>query len=236
MHEPLSLRLAQILKETPTSGGVTMNYLLARTEGRGLYLLFILLCLPFVPLVSPPGLSSLLGGIVLLLSLSVAIGARPQLPRCVGERPLPPAWAEQLRELLEPASAALPRPRARGFRQHLVSGGVKFLRFIERWCRPRRTAWLGWRVARIGNALLIALMAALLALPLPSAPVFPTNGLPAYAIILLAAAVMEEDGVLIWFGYAVSLATIAFFASIAGVIAHFFEATWTWLLHWGAAS
>ena len=80
MHEPLSQELARILKEVPPTGDVTMNYLLARTEGRGLYLLMILLCLPFVPLVSPPGLSSLLGGIVFVLSLFLAVGAKPQLP------------------------------------------------------------------------------------------------------------------------------------------------------------
>ena len=73
-------------------------------------------------------------------------------------------------------------------------------------------------IATVCRALLIALLAFLLALPLPSAPFFPTNGLPAYAIILLAAAMMEDDGVLVWFGYALALATIVFFASIGGTI------------------
>ena len=68
------------------------------------------------------------------------------------------------------------------------------------------------------NALLIALMAFLLALPLPSAPFFPTNGLPAYTIIVIAASMLEEDGVLIFFGYALALATVVFFASIAGTV------------------
>lgn len=229
MHEPLSQRLANILKETPPSGRVTMNYLVERTEGRGLYLLFILLCVPFVPLVSPPGLSGLLGGIICLLSLYLVIGARPQLPRFIGARPLPPGLQEQLLSFLTPPAADQPRPRARGLRQRLISGGVKVLRFIERWCRPRRTQWMSWRVALIGNNLLIALLAFLLALPLPSAPIFPTNGLPAYAIILVAAAVMEEDGVLIWFGYALSLATIVFFISIAGMVVQFFAATFHWV-------
>lgn len=229
MHEPLSQRLAQILKEAPRSGPVTMNYLVERTEGRGLYLLFILLCVPFVPLLSPPGLSTLLGGIIFLLSLYLAAGAKPRLPQFIGARPLPPGLHQQLLAFLALPDPDKPRPRAKGVRQHLISGSVKFLRFIERWNRPRRTKWMSWRWAHGANSLLIALLAFLLALPLPSAPFFPTNGLPAYAIILVSAAMMEEDGVLIWFGYALSLATVVFFGSIAGTIIQLFEITFHWL-------
>ena len=216
-HAPLSQELARILEETPASAGVTMNYLLARTKGRGLYLLMILLCLPFVPLLSPPGLSTLLGGIVLFMSLAIAFGSQPVLPKFIGARPLPPELHQCLLELLLPGTQ--PHERTRGFKFTLLRVGVKFLRFVERWSRPRKTRWMSWRLARTVNALLLALMALLLALPLPSAPFFPTNGLPAYSIILLAAAVMEEDGVLIWVAYGMALATVIFFASIAGTLA-----------------
>ena len=215
-HEPLSQKLAHILKETPPPGGMTMNHLLARTEGRGFHLLMILLCLPFAPLLSPPGLSTLLGGIVLLMSLALAVGATPVLPRFIGARPLPPELHTILLELL--SSGGDTTAPARGLKFLLLRLGVQFLRFVERWSRPRKTRWMTWRLARSVNALLLALMAFLLALPLPSAPFFPTNGLPAYAIILLAAAMMEEDGVLIWFGYSAALVTVVFFASITSTI------------------
>jgi hypothetical protein len=55
-------------------------------------------------------------------------------------------------------------------------------------------------------------------LPLPAPPFFFTNSLPSYAIILLAASMMEEDGVLIWAAYALVLANIIFFGLIAGAI------------------
>jgi len=197
-----------------------MNYLLARTEGRGLYLLMILLCLPFAPLLSPPGLSALLGGIVFLMSLALAVGAQPVVPGFIGARPLPPEVHTSLLELLSPQpETSVPD---RGLKFVLLRLGVKFLRFVERWSRPRKTRWLSWRLSRAVNALLIALMAFLLALPLPSAPFFPTNGLPAYAVILLAAAMMEEDGVLIWAGYGMALATVVFFVSIAGTVVEVF--------------
>jgi len=218
MHEPLSQKLARILQEAPPAGDVTMNYLLARTEGRGLYLLMILLCLPFVPLVSPPGLSTLFGGIVFVLSLSLAVGAKPQLPHFIGARSLPLDLRQDLTLLLADPHSAEAKAPPTIFKQRLLRWGVRFLRFIERWSRPRRTHWMSWRLARSGNALLLALLAFLLALPLPSAPIFPTNGLPAYAIILIAASMLEEDGVLIFFGYALALVTIIFFASIAGTL------------------
>ena len=66
-----------------------------------------------------------------------------------------------------------------------------------------------------GNAILIAFMAFLLALPVP----LPfTNTLPAYTIILLAASMMEEDGVLIWLGYGVATGALAYFGLISGSI------------------
>lgn len=221
MHEPLSQELARILGETPATGDVTMNYLLQRTEDRGHYLLMILLAVPFVPLVSPPGLSGLLGGIICLLSLSLAAGVKPQLPRFIGARPLPADLRQSLTEFLAAPGTPGAKPCPMRFRQRLVCWGVKFLRFIEKWSRPRHTRWMNWRLARSGNALLVALMAFLLALPLPSAPFFPTNGLPAYAIIVIAASMLEEDGVLIFFGYALALATVVFFASIAGTAVGF---------------
>ena len=208
-HLPLSERLAALLAESPATERLTINRLMERTEGRGFYLVMILLCVPFVIPVSPPGLSTVLGSIVALLSLGVAVGAQPRLPRFVGERPLPA-----------------------GMRQKLLGGGVKFLRFIERWVRPRRTSWLGWRVARCGNALLIAFMAFLLALPLPSPPFFFTNSFPSYAIILLAVSMMEEDGIMIWCGYAAALATTVFFGLIAGAICEILSQHADTIRHW----
>ena len=55
MHEPLSQKLAQILETNSARGHLTINYLLERTEGRGLYLVVMLLSLPFIVPVSIPG-------------------------------------------------------------------------------------------------------------------------------------------------------------------------------------
>jgi hypothetical protein len=64
-------------------------------------------------------------------------------------------------------------------------------------------------------------MAFLLALPLPPIPPF-TNAFPSYSIILLSAAMMEYDGVLIWAGYGGSALTIIYFTFCAEIIARHF--------------
>jgi hypothetical protein len=195
-HRPLSEELACVLGD-PAAGELTFNQLLRETEGRGLYLVMILLGLPFVAWFSPPGLSTILGTMVVILTVRLALGKPPRLPARLGDRPMPP-----------------------GLRKVLQGGGVRFLRFLEKGVRPRRTVWLTWRWAQIGNALLVALMGFLLALPLPSPPFYGTNALPSYAIILIAASMMEEDGLLIWLGYAAALATIVYFGFWTDLVVH----------------
>ena len=194
MHEPLSQKLAQILKAHSSSARVTLNNLLERTDGRGLFAVIILLCLPFIAPVSVPGMSTPFGLAIGLMALRLALGKPPRLPRKLGDRALPPT----LQKLI-------------------AGGGVKFLRFLERAVRPRRTKWMSWPAFHKSNALLVVLMALLLALPLPPIPPF-TNALPSYAIILVSISMMEEDGVLIWFGYAIALGTLIYFGFWAEVI------------------
>ena len=182
-------------KKGDDHGAVTFNQLLAGSEGRGLFLVIILLCLPFITPITIPGVSTVLGPIIGLLAWRLALGRPPHLPAKFGARAVPDS-----------------------FRKILLGGGVKFLRFIERGVKPRRTFWMRWRVTRLGNALLLVFMAFLMALPLPPFPPL-TNTLPSYAIILVAASMMEEDGVMIWPGYAVAAGTVVYFAFWAELIA-----------------
>ncbi len=208
MHQPLSQELADVLNESSAPTGITLNKLLEHTGGRGFYLVILVLCLPFVVPVSIPGLSTIMGGIIVLLTLCLASGRAPKLPAFLGERKLPPSVQERV-----------------------VARSIKFLRFLEKFIRPRRTKWLTVRAARIANVFLIAVLAVLLALPLPAPPFFFSNSIPCYAIILLAASMMEEDGVLIWYGYALVLANVIFFSLIGKAIAELIIHTWHALSH-----
>jgi hypothetical protein len=188
MHEPLSQKLAQILEANSRPDGVTLNHLLERTEGRGFYLVVILLSLPFIVPVSIPGVSTVLGLAVSVLSFKLAFGAVPRLPKFMGDHRLAPEFQEKM-----------------------LRGSVKLVRLVEKFVKPRRTPWMTTRPARFGNAMLMTLMGLLLAMPFPPLPPL-TNALPCYCIILLAASMMEEDGVTIWYGYALSLGTMVYLA------------------------
>ncbi len=206
-HQPLSQSLAALLAEAGAER-LTLNRLLLRTQGRGLYLVIIILCLPFVVPFSIPGLSPLMGTIITLLTLRLAFGKEPRLPAFLGERPLPA-----------------------GFQQRVLRGGVTFLRQVERVVRPRRTTWLSWPAVRVANCICVIVLALLLALPLPAPPFFLTNSIPSYGIILLAAAMMEEDGVLIWFGYAALVFNLVFFGLIGGAVWQLILKGWHLLSH-----
>jgi hypothetical protein len=184
--ETLSQELARLVEQAPADQPLTFNRLLKDTGGRGLFLVVILLSLPFITPIPLPGLGMVFGLVIGVLAVRLALGLAPSLPKPLGERPLDG-----------------------GFSRKVVSGSVKILGVIEKLAKPRRSAWLAWPAVRFANAALLALMAFLLMLPFPPFPPF-TNSLPAYSIILLAASMMEEDGVLIWVGYAVSLGSITY--------------------------
>jgi hypothetical protein len=88
--------------------------------------------------------------------------------------------------------------------KRFLAASLKFIRIIERMAKPRGRDWLRFAGARVGNAGVMGLMGVLLILPFPPL-IFFTNSLPSYAVILVAASMMEEDGLLIWFGYGVAL-------------------------------
>lgn len=195
-HEPLSQSLSRILQTADVSTPLTANLLIERTGGRGLYLVLTLFSLPFVAWVSVPGMSTVLGPIIGLLALRLALRKSPRLPARFGDRELPLK-----------------------VRKAIAGGGLKFLRYLEKGVRPRRTTWMTWPLARLANALVILFMAFLLALPLPSPPFLGSNALPSYAIILLALSMMEEDGVMIWIGYIASMIATAYFVFFGALIA-----------------
>jgi hypothetical protein len=197
MHEPLSQRLAKIMETGSETGALTLNQMLERTAGRGIYLVMIVLCVPFITPVPLPGVSTVLGCVVIILALRLALALPPRLPRFMGERPLP-----------------------EGMQKIVLGGSVRMLQWIERFARPRKTQWLGWPVARMGNSILILSMALLLTMPVPPFMLF-SNSLPSLAIILTAVSMMEEDGRMIWLAYLASLVTVLWFALSAGVIVAF---------------
>lgn len=188
---------------------MSLNAMLERTEGRGIFLVIVFLCLPFVVPVSIPGMSTVLGLMVILLSVRLALGRPPSLPGFLGRRALKPATVKRI-----------------------LNASVKVVRLLEKLVKPRRTKWLTWPSAMWVNGWVMAFLAFLMALPLP--PVVPfTNSLPSYAIILIALSIMEEDGLTIWLGYVTGVVSVVYLGFIfGGVVPHVVR----WLADWGGTA
>lgn len=197
---PLSQALAELLAEP--GGRFTVNGALLRIEGRGLFLLLILLCLPFITPVPLPGVSVVFGGVIFVLGLRHALGWQTRLPHWLGDREL----------------TALTQRR-------LLRFSVRFLGWMERVVRPRAGQWLETSFSRWLNGGILGCLGLLLTLPLP---VPFTNSLPGYAIILISASLLERDGYLIWIGYGAGLLAVAYiFVVLAGGV-HLAELLWRW--------
>ncbi|HAB16509.1 MAG TPA: exopolysaccharide biosynthesis protein [Verrucomicrobiota bacterium] len=183
---PLSNQLLVLVNDH--TGHLTLNELLARTVDRGPYGLIILLCLPFMAPVSLPGVSNVFGVVIVLLAWRIFHAQPARLPRGIGDRSVEGKILAKV-----------------------IRASIRVLRFIERFTRPRGPAWLRSVAGRRFNAAVLIVGGLLLAAPIP--PIIPlSNFAPAVGIILVAAAMMEEDGVVIWFGYAATLVALVYVA------------------------
>lgn len=211
-HQALSELLNDLISEPPENGALTLNRLLVRSEGRGIYLFMIILCLPFLQPLPLFGLSTPLGLMITILALRHAFGLAPRLPRRIGERPLP-----------DP------------FKQRVIGGSSRVLKRLEKWVKPRRDHWLASVPSRCVHCSLIAILALLLSLPLPPFILF-SNIVPGYVLVLICVSMMEEDGALIWLAYLGLIGNAIYFGALVAsaglIIKHWKEwldVVWSWL-------
>jgi hypothetical protein len=199
---PLSVELAQ-LRDAFGGQPARLREVIGVLAGRAYELLMILFVLPFLLPVSLPGLSTPLGLAVAVIALQLALGKMPWLPRWLLNKQLPPGFLTKVVRVTE---------------------GV--VRVLERVLRPRLLALTGARWL-CGLHLGVVLFAALLlALPMP----IPfTNTFPAWTVLLLAAGLMERDGVVVATGYVAMIATLAFFYGLQAAIHESLSAIWHWL-------
>lgn len=203
MREPLSQNLAHLLEAG--AGVPTFNQLLERTRGRGHLLFILLLCLPFLLPMPVPGVSTLAGLVVMFTGARIALGHSPRLPPWLGRRSLPS-----------------------GFGPKAVSGVVRVMRLLERFIRPRGARWIAWRPVRFVNGAFLVLLGFLLALPIPPV-IFFTNTFPAIGIIVIAGSIIEEDGIMLWVGYALAVFATLYLIVIGGVVHLLVSGLLAWL-------
>ena len=182
----MHLRFSQDLKlllERLASQPLSLGDIMAETSERGFSLVITLLVLPFLfPM--PPGLTGPLGSACLLLAVQMALGKRsPWLPEKIAQFKFPSWFILQLLQNLKRVTGVLEK-----------IARPRLLRLAE---SPQV-----WRL----NGVCIAWLTLLLISPIPF-----TNPIPTVGILLLAAATLEADGLLMCISYAVTaLITLLF--------------------------
>lgn len=192
--------LAEQFRERAVTLREVMDTLGTRASG----LLIVILALPFCAPISIPGLSVPFGAVILVLAGCYVLGRPPWLPARLLAVKLPPRF---FRAVLEGAS--------------------KFIGWIERQLRPR-WPWLTSSPARLRlHALTVCAGAFLLLLPLGGIPF--TNTLPALVVVLGTLGMMERDGVAVAAAYGILAATVAYFATFAGLMLQLLEHAKAWI-------
>lgn len=169
---------------------VTLRQLLAGMGENGLLLLCGLLSLPFLFPVSIPGVSTVFGAGIVLIGLAVTLNTLPWLPKSLGDRKLESA---KLRPVLE--------------------RGVRFLRKIDKFFKPRLSALTAVGVMNRLNGLAIIAAGVLLMAPLGFIPF--SNTLPGVAVLLLSMGVSQRDGLIVLGGYVMIGLTVLYFGGLA---------------------
>ena len=198
----LSVELAD-LRTLSSQRTVTLQEVIVELGARAYTLLVLLLALPFITPLPLPGLSTPFGLAIALIALRLALGLPPWLPQKLRDREIPA-----------------------GFFGQLFTFAEKVLRFFERFLRPRFTVLTDTPLLQQLHALLILIAALVLLLPLP----IPfTNSFPAWAILLIAAGLLERDGGFVLAGYIVFALSVLYFIFLGGAATHLVHELMLWL-------
>ena len=169
---------------------VTLRQLIALIGEQGLLLLCALLTIPFLLPVSIPGVSTVFGVAIIMISVGIITNRAPWLPDRLMDRPLD---ADKLNGILK--------------------RGAKVVAKIERVIKPRvRSLTDGAFINRL-NGFGIMAGGVLLIFPLGLIPF--SNTLPAFAILFLCLGISQRDGVFVILGYLTLVATLIYFAALA---------------------
>ena len=194
-HETSALLLAAVSGEQEQ---ITVGEIAGALDARAFGLSTLLFSIPSL-LPMPPGLPTVVGVALLIVSIQMVMGREELwLPRFLSQRALP-------RKMLED-----------GFRKILPQ-----LEMAERLARPR-LLFLTGRAATVGVGLVVLFMAIVLILPLPPGGNFP----PALACAVLGLGLAERDGIIVMIGLvtsvvataAVSIVTLVFLQSLPSLL------------------
>lgn len=169
---------------------VTLRALMNRIGEQGLLLVCAVASLPFLIPVSIPGVSTVFGAAIIMVSIAITLNRMPWLPRRILDRQMDT-------QRLVPA----------------LHKGANVVSRLDRFVKPRMGGLTnGATVARL-NGLAITLAGVLLMFPLGLIPF--SNTLPGIAILLLSAGMLQRDGLIVLAGHLFNVITIIYFAALA---------------------
>lgn len=182
---------------------VTLREVIYTLRGRAYTLLLILLALPFITPIPLPGLSTPFGLAIGFIALRLALGQRPWLPMKLQRRQLPA-----------------------GFFDKVFAVAGKVIGLLESFLRPRLAliSAPGAMLQLHALFILISSLALLLPLPIPF-----SNSFPAWTILLLAAGMLERDGLFILLGYFVFVLGVLYFVLLGEAAEHIVNAVVRWI-------
>jgi len=185
--------LSSILETALRQAGehpLRLGDLLDQAADRGFGLLMLVLGLPMLIPVLPPGSSTVVGPIYAAFAIQMLRGSgRPWLPAPLRERVLSPRTVQLLRDR-----------------------GLPMIRALERWSRPRGF-WPGERIGVRIVAVAMLLMGLILLGPFPF-----LNTPPAVAVMLLGVGLLNRDVLFLLAGLVVAAASLAILLLTVGLL------------------
>lgn len=169
---------------------ITLRELMEAIGEQGLLLICAIASLPFLIPVSIPGVSTVFGAAIILVSLAITLNRLPWLPAKILDRQMETAK-------LVPA----------------LQKGVAIVSKLDGFIRPRIPALTMGIIANRINGLALMTAGVLLMMPLGFIPF--SNTLPGVAILLFSAGIIQRDGVTVLGGYLFLGLTTIYFAALA---------------------
>lgn len=194
---PVSVVLDQLLA---TEQHITVGEVVDRVAERGFGLLMMVLGLPMLIPVLPPGASTIVGPIYSLLSIQLVVGLeRPWLPARLRRRTLSPRTVGSLRQR-----------------------GIPLVRRLERFSRPRFHILHHPVMVRVA-ALVVFAMGLILLSPAPF-----LNTLPALAVMLIGIGLLNDDGYFVLAGTVLGIVLVGAFVAAIGLIVQVLKRLLPW--------
>lgn len=182
---------------------VTLGEIIELMQQRAYLFLLLLIALPFSTPVPLPGLSTPFGMIIAFIGVRIACGLSPWLPDRMLRVRLPAKW--------------LPK---------IFRAAERLVIWLEKFLKPRLSFVVQAPALRRLHGVIIAICGILLLLPLP---IPMTNLFPALSVVLLACALLENDGYFSVAGGVVFLMAGGYFTLLGFGGTTALTATWDWV-------